>query len=343
MRDDRRQAKTEEQVAVLMQRGREAALAGQRARARRYFAAVLEIQPRHKEAWLARAAVVDDPQEAMAHLVQVLAIDPAEARAHAGIRNLRRAAGNRPAYRHEALVPAVSISHAPVPRPLVAAGEPPERPARPWPWGWAVLALVSLAFVVLALAGDTPRSVLAALLPTPTPTPTYTPTPTNTPTPTYTPTPTHTPTPTYTPTPTPTYTPTPMPTATPTPTRVPADQSEAEKWIEVDLSEQRLYAHEGQATVLNAVVSTGTWQYPTVTGRFRVYAKYRATRMTGPGYDLPNVPWTMFFYAGYAIHGTYWHNNFGHPMSHGCVNMTTTEAKWLYEWAPQGTLVVVHQ
>jgi len=65
--------------------------------------------------------------------------------------------------------------------------------------------------------------------------------------------------------------------------------------------------------------------------------------MTGPGYDLANVPWTMFFYAGYAIHGTYWHNNFGHPMSHGCVNMTTTEAKWLYEWAPKGTLVVVHQ
>ncbi|MBN1659655.1 MAG: L,D-transpeptidase [Anaerolineae bacterium] len=113
--------------------------------------------------------------------------------------------------------------------------------------------------------------------------------------------------------------------------------------MEIDLSEQRLYAHEGQATVLNARVSTGTWQYPTVTGRFTIYAKYRATRMTGPGYDLPNVPWTMFFYGGYAIHGTYWHNNFGTPMSHGCVNMKTLEAKWLYNWAPKGTLVVVHQ
>ncbi|RPI58238.1 MAG: tetratricopeptide repeat protein, partial [Chloroflexi bacterium] len=71
MMDDRKRARIEEQVAALMQRGREAARAGQRARARRYFAAVLEIQPRHKEAWLARAAVVDDPQEAMAHLVKV--------------------------------------------------------------------------------------------------------------------------------------------------------------------------------------------------------------------------------------------------------------------------------
>ena len=80
-----------------------------------------------------------------------------------------------------------------------------------------------------------------------------------------------------------------------------------------------------------------------VKGRFRVYAKYRATPMRGPGYYLPNVPWTMYFYGGYAIHGTYWHNNFGTPMSHGCVNMKIPEAKWLYNWTPRGTLVVVHQ
>ena len=94
---------------------------------------------------------------------------------------------------------------------------------------------------------------------------------------------------------------------------------------------------------MTAVVSTGTRWYPTVKGRFRIYVKYRATRMRGPGYNLPNVPWTMYFHGGYAIHGTYWHNNFGRPMSHGCVNMKTPEAKWLFEWAPKGTLVVVHQ
>jgi len=64
--------------------------------------------------------------------------------------------------------------------------------------------------------------------------------------------------------------------------------------------------------------------------------------MIGPGYNLPNVPWVMYFYDGYAIHGTYWHHNFGHPMSHGCINMTIPDAHWLYNWAPKGTLVVIH-
>ena len=134
----------------------------------------------------------------------------------------------------------------------------------------------------------------------------------------------------YTPTPTPTYAPTPVPAATPTPTRVPPDQSETEKWIEVDLSEQRLYAHESQTTVLNAVVSTGTWQYPTVTGRFRVSAKYRAPRTTGPGYDMDNVPWSTILYACYATHGTSWLNYFSQPMTHGPTNLTPTDATFHY-------------
>jgi lipoprotein-anchoring transpeptidase ErfK/SrfK len=50
----------------------------------------------------------------------------------------------------------------------------------------------------------------------------------------------------------------------------------------------------------------------------------------------------MYFKAGYAMHGTYWHDNFGQPMSHGCVNIPTGKAAWLYNWAPQGTVVVVH-
>jgi len=141
----------------------------------------------------------------------------------------------------------------------------------------------------------------------------------------------------------PTPTPTNTPTATPKPTRPPADKSQSGKWIEIDLSSQWLYAHEGQKTVLTAIVSTGTRWTPTVKGRFKVYAKYKATRMSGPGYSLPNVPWTMYFYGGYAIHGTYWHSNFGTPMSHGCVNMRTDQAKQLFNWAPKGTLVVVHQ
>jgi lipoprotein-anchoring transpeptidase ErfK/SrfK len=328
----------EEQIAALMQRGLEAARNGLRARASRCFAAVLEIDPEYKDAWLERAAVLDDPHEVLAHLAKVLDLDPGNRRAREALRLVRREVANQPSL-GTPRVPTVATSHAPIPRPLLPVAQAPVR--RAFPTRWAILGIL-VAFVVVALAvwTDTPRTVVAALLPTATPTPTSTSTPTPTSTPTFTPTPTHTPTPTPTFTPTPTST----PTATPTPTKPPpADQSESGKWIEVDISEQKLYAHEGQKTVLTAVVSTGIRQYPTVTGRFKIYAKYRATRMTGPGYDLPNVPWTMFFYAGYAIHGTYWHNNFGHPMSHGCVNMKTSEAKWVYNWAPKGTLVVVHK
>jgi lipoprotein-anchoring transpeptidase ErfK/SrfK len=333
-------ATANEQIAALMQRGLEAARAGQRARARRYFAAVLEIEPNHRDAWLARSAVLDDPQEVMAHLAKVLELDPGNRRAREALRSARRTVSDQAPYTPPP-APSVAASHAPIPRPLVAIPKEPTRRSRRGAW----LLLAAVAVVVLlalVLWTDTPRTVVAALLPSPTATATPTFTPTLTPTPTFTPTPTNTPTPT----PTPTFTPTPTDTPTPTPTptkRPPADQSESDKWIEVDLSAQRLYAHEGQKTVLTALVSTGTRYYPTVTGRFKIYAKYRATRMTGPGYDLPNVPWTMYFFGGYAIHGTYWHSNFGHPMSHGCVNMKTTQAKWLYNWAPKGTLVVVHK
>ena len=63
--------------------------------------------------------------------------------------------------------------------------------------------------------------------------------------------------------------------------------------------------------------------------------------MTGPDYDLDNVEWVMYFFAGYAFHGTWWHNNFGTPMSAGCVNMTNADARWFYEFADIGTPVHV--
>ena len=76
-------------------------------------------------------------------------------------------------------------------------------------------------------------------------------------------------------------------------------------------------------------------------GIFQVYRKYEQTRMTGADYDTPDVPWTMYYSGGFAIHGAYWHNNFGTPVSHGCVNLRVPEAKALYEWAAMGTEVVV--
>jgi lipoprotein-anchoring transpeptidase ErfK/SrfK len=326
-----------QQIAALMHRGVQAARAGQRARARRYFTAVLELDPHHQAAWLERAFVVDSPQEAMAHLAYVLTLDPKNRRARQALRDMPRAAGNLPPYPGP-FPPPISAMRTSVPGPLVPVDQPEAR-HRTW-LPWLVVGLFFLdSILALALWSDAPRVVLAALLPSATPTPTYTPTPTSTPTatPTFTPTPT----PTYTPTPTPTPTATPTPTITPTP--VPADKSLTGKWIEVDLSDQRLYAHEGQTTVLNVLVSTGTRYHPTVTGRFKIYVKYRSAPMSGPGYYLPGVPYIMYFYGGYGIHGTYWHHNFGHPMSHGCVNMKTSEAKWLFEWAPRGTLVVIHR
>lgn len=115
------------------------------------------------------------------------------------------------------------------------------------------------------------------------------------------------------------------------------------KEIVVDLSDQRVYAYENGALVRNVLVSTGLWDTPTVSGDYRIYVKYDAQLMTGPGYYLPGVPWVMYFYQGYSLHGTYWHNNFGQPMSHGCVNMPTDEAGWLYTWAPIGTPVHIQQ
>jgi lipoprotein-anchoring transpeptidase ErfK/SrfK len=94
--------------------------------------------------------------------------------------------------------------------------------------------------------------------------------------------------------------------------------------------------------VLTALVSTGVRRYPTPPGEYRILRKVRIQAMSGPGYYVPNVEWVSYFLDGYAIHGTYWHNNFGHPMSHGCVNMRNEDARWIYEWAPLGTPVSVY-
>ena len=113
-------------------------------------------------------------------------------------------------------------------------------------------------------------------------------------------------------------------------------------WIEIDLTNQILYAYRDNQLINGFKVSTGTSSYKTVTGTFKIFTKYPAITMTGPGYDLEGVPFSMFFYKGYAIHGTYWHNNFGTPMSHGCVNMNTDDAAWIYDNAPVGTYIMVH-
>jgi hypothetical protein len=208
------------------------------------------------------------------------------------------------------------------------------------------------SYMVMARSNTAERGISMMFKPSLTPTNSPTPTPTNTPTPT--PTPTETPTPTDTPTPIPTDTP--LPTDTPVPTEPPPPTDEpgpvfaglpdgvgaGERWIDVDLTNQRTFAYEGSTLVNSFVVSTGTWQHPTVTGTYKVYVKYRYADMRGPGYYLADVPYVMYFYQGYGLHGTYWHHNFGTPMSHGCINLTIGEAGWLFDWASVGTVVHIH-
>ena len=113
------------------------------------------------------------------------------------------------------------------------------------------------------------------------------------------------------------------------------------KQIVVRLNEQRVYAYENGRLVRSVLASTGLPATPTVTGEYAVYHKVPSQTMSGPGYYLPGVPYVMYFYEGYGLHGTYWHNNFGQPMSHGCVNLPTPEAEWFYNWAEIGTPVIV--
>ncbi len=197
--------------------------------------------------------------------------------------------------------------------------------------------------------GTATSSPTATLTPSPSPLPTETDTPV--PTPTATAAPSATPSPTATLPPPP-----PSPTATAVPAAPPPPGANGEKWIDVDLTKQQLTAYQGTSPVFQALVSTGLPGTPTVIGQFRIYWKLVATDMAGPGYYLPAVPYTMYFLRGYSLHGTYWHHNFGQPMSHGCVNLRTEDAKWLFDWTDpplpagatqvqangSGTLVVVH-
>ncbi len=168
----------------------------------------------------------------------------------------------------------------------------------------------------------------------------------------------HTPTPAPTrvvPTPTLQPTNTPAPTATVAPTVIvsPGDNpldtvtvGEGERWVDVNLTTQSLTAYEGDTPVFNTLISSGMDTHPTVTGQFRIWMRYESQTMNGYllGYDyyLENVPYVMYFYNDYALHGAYWHNNFGVPMSHGCVNLHPSDAEWLFNFTSLGTLVNVH-
>ncbi len=337
---------------ALIAQAKQAVLRGDRASAKALAEEALAENPRSVDALLILAGV-SDPQVGVAYLKNALELDPGNQTARQGMlwaaRELRKthAAGWT-----------TEKPQAPQPR-----FTPLDNFRRRKPGLLTALLLVAVGLLVYALyavGGFSPRVVTAGRqfalyestsLVKPSLTPTITPTPTQTPTPT----PTLTPTPTPTSTSTPTSTPTPSPTEVPEviityvpeeelPTEVwqPPEEPEGTRWIDVDLGDQMLYAYVDNTAVASFLVSTGLPNTPTPTGRFYVWVKLLFDDMRGPGYYLPDVPYTMYFYEGYGIHGTYWHSNFGNPMSHGCINMETGDAGWLFNWAYVGILVNIH-
>ncbi len=122
---------------------------------------------------------------------------------------------------------------------------------------------------------------------------------------------------------------------------LPVERPEAvdtHKWVSVDLYEQVAIAYEDDVPVFATLISSGLEEWPTNEGVFHVYVRFNRKLMSGAYnqpdfYYLQEVPWTMFFDDQIALHGAYWHDGFGFRRSHGCVNMTVTDAHWLFEWA----------
>ncbi len=317
----------------------------------RWAKLLIDIAPYQEEGWLILAAC-SPPEDSVRYLIKALEINPGSQRARQGmdwaIKRLRK-------FKQEKQSPVINppFEQAKVPQPT-------KTPSGNTLWIKAAGLIVFLTLILFGTwfvfptiktvfarqpVSQRPVGVIQKLTITPTATATATSTATPTATATATATPTNTPTSTPTSTSTPTFT----PTFTPRPTmptnygvEIPAEVDENTRWIDIDLSDQMLYAFIGENVVNSFLVSTGTWRTPTVIGEYHIWVKYRYADMRGPGYNLPDVPYTMYFYKGYGIHGTYWHDNFGTPMSHGCVNMRTPEAGWLFDFASVGTLVNVH-
>jgi hypothetical protein len=120
------------------------------------------------------------------------------------------------------------------------------------------------------------------------------------------------------------------------------------RWIEVNLYEQTVAVYDSSTLVFATLIASGIEPFWTQPGLFQIYQKFDATPMRGSfeadrsdAYYLEDVPWTMYYDKARALHGAYWHNAFGAPRSHGCVNMSVGDARWLYDWAQVGDWVYV--
>jgi hypothetical protein len=122
----------------------------------------------------------------------------------------------------------------------------------------------------------------------------------------------------------------------------PSGIGSSERWVAVNLKEQTAVAYEGDLPVYAAMVATGLPGTPTVQGIFRTWQRVPWRKMsggsaaTGGYYYLEEVTWTCYFYSGYALHTAYWHDAFGRPRSHGCVNLSPYDAWWIFQWSAPG-------
>ncbi len=126
-------------------------------------------------------------------------------------------------------------------------------------------------------------------------------------------------------------------------TSFPSFAEDTRKWLDVSIKDQLLVAYVGKRAVYVAQVSTGlgemsdpTKTFATVRGAFTIKSKHVTATMTGSAqaddYELSDVPYVQYFHEGYALHGAFWHNDFGRVRSHGCVNLSPADAAWLFEF-----------
>lgn len=337
---------------------------GQRLEARRCAEQAARLDPDNEQAWLI-LGVLASPRASVHYIIHALEINPNNIQARKGIHWAVSRLRNEPQ----------NLSHSSSTLKLPQAQKSKSKHIACLTSGVFLLtavfcfSLMWFAFprISKALNKSAPLAISGANLHKATNTHTITMTHTHTASSTPTTIPTFTSTPIFTPTstPSPTYTsiPTSSPTFTPVSTntpvqlqieqttlsKLPADVNRPEgvkkhePWIDVVLSRQRMYVYQGNELVDKFKVSTGISKFPTIKGIFKIYVKYEYADMKGPGYHLRDVPYVMYFSGDYGIHGTYWHNNFGMPMSHGCVNMNTEDAEWLFKWAKVGTVVRVRK
>jgi lipoprotein-anchoring transpeptidase ErfK/SrfK len=349
---------------LALSRARDAYNCGESLEARRYASDAIQIDPNLEEAWLILAAL-GTPQASVAYLTMALRINPHNIKAQQELvwaynrlendQSLPGSNGfpadNDPIYKTVTNIPGSKkkrfVDKNKIPRVFNKLG---------------ILLVYSFFLMVLmvgfcvisillnypkdtiVIAKNDPQENSTGIIKEVTQTPlgTSTPLPTSTISPIPTITITMHPTRALTFTSTPTFINTNLPMLLPGVLKVPDEIEENEKWIDVNVSSQTIYAMEGSERINSFRVSTGKQDTPTVGGKFHIYDKLVTASMSGEDYYYPEIPYVMYFYQGYGFHGVTWPLKLGVPSSYGCVNMLTPDAEWLFNWADVGTLINVH-